>query len=95
MFYNYEIANELLYNSRNRDVITVADNILKKNEFQLPPFGKVKIAVNNNFKSNQNSRNYWRLVHGLTFLGDLYVAFNRTNEMKYLEKGKELIELWN
>lgn len=94
MFYNYEIANKLLYNSRNKDVIVAADNIVNKNEFLLPPFGRVIINVNSNFQSNQTSRSYWRLVHGLTFLGDLYVSYNRTNDIKYLLKGKELIELW-
>lgn len=94
MFYNYEIANKLLYNSRNKDVIVAADNIVNKNEFLLPPFGRVVINVNSNFQSNQTSRSYWRLVHGFTFLGDLYVSYNRTNDIKYLLKGKELIELW-
>lgn len=94
MFYNYEIANKLLYGSRNRDAIIAADNIMKKNEFLLPPIGRVVIDVENNFKSNQTSRSFWRVVHGLTFLGDLFTAHNKTKEKKYIEKAQYLIDLW-
>lgn len=92
MFYNYETANILLYNSRNRDTIMAADNIVKKNEFLLPPFGRV--IIDNDFNIGEDSRSFWRLVHGLTFLGDLYIAYNRTKDAEYLIKGQKVIENW-
>lgn len=94
MFNNFKIADKLLYGSRNRDVLVAADNIVKKNEFLLPPYGRVVIDVKNNFKCKENSRSLWRLIHGLTFLGDLYSAYSKTNNVEYLYKGREIIHFW-
>lgn len=91
---NYEIVDILLYNSRTLNPKVTSDNIINRSIFAFPPFGKVNIDVDKGFKSNIINRSLDRLIHGNTFLGDLYDAYIKTDDIKYLDKAIELVKSW-
>jgi hypothetical protein len=79
--------------SRNRDYLLAANNIVDKNSYTLPPFGVVKFSKLIDWNDNR-SRSFERLIHGFTFLGCLTDAYKETHDMKYINKGLELINDW-
>jgi hypothetical protein len=79
--------------SRNRDYLLSANNIVEKNRYTLPPFGVVKFAELVDWKDSR-SRSFERLIHGFTFLGCLTDAYKETQDIKYINKGMELINDW-
>jgi hypothetical protein len=79
--------------SRNRDFLQAAKNIVDKNAYTLPPFGVVKFSKLIDWKDNR-SRSFERLIHGFTFLGCLTDAYIETQDMRYINKGTELINDW-
>jgi hypothetical protein len=79
--------------SRNKDYLLAAKNIVEKNSYTLPPFGVVKFSKLIDWNDNR-SRSFERLIHGLTFLGCLTDAYKETQDIKYLNKGMELINDW-
>jgi len=84
---------ETLPKSRNRDYLLSAKSIVEQNAYTLPPFGVVKFPTLIDWNDNR-SRSFERLIHGFTFLGCLTDAFQETNDMKYINKGLELINDW-
>ncbi|GHH97443.1 heparinase II/III domain-containing protein [Neobacillus kokaensis] len=84
---------QALPKSRNKDSLLSANNILEKNAYTLPPFGVVKFPKLIDW-NDQRSRSFERLVHGHTFLGCLTDAYQATKDIKYLNKGMELINDW-
>lgn len=94
MNYNYDIVKPLLYKSRNKNPIIAADDMLNNNIFALPPFGKISIDIDNDFKIVDKSRSIWRLIHGLTFLGDLFDAYLSSKNLKYIKYAEETLYKW-
>jgi hypothetical protein len=79
--------------SRNKDSLLSAKNIIEKNAYTLPPFGVVKF-LNLVDWNDQRSRSFERLLHGFTFLGCLTDAYQVTEDIKYINKGMDLINDW-
>ncbi|QQD85670.1 heparinase II/III family protein [Jeotgalicoccus sp. ATCC 8456] len=94
MKYNYEIVKPLLYRSRNKNPVPAADDMLSKNLFALPPNGKIAIDIDNNFRFENETRSLWRLIHGHTFLGDLFDAYLQTSDMSYIYYAESILFKW-
>lgn len=89
-----ESIEEILPKSRNRDFIKTADNLVNDNIFTIPPFGEIKDSLSDIWQGDDKSRSLMRLVHGHSFLGCLSDAFIKTKNIRYLEKGTEIIKDW-
>lgn len=78
--------------TKNKRYMKEANELLEKNVIKVQG---IKTRCDNGvlWKGNE-SRSYYRLLHGHKFLESLVWAYNSSQELKYLEKGMEIIKDW-
>ncbi|MGE7605404.1 heparinase II/III domain-containing protein [Peribacillus frigoritolerans] len=81
--------------SRNKDAMLSANRMVQDNSYMIPPFGVTKYENSDSISwEDDQSRSFKRLIHGHTFLGCLTEAYRQTHNVKYVQKGMNLIHDW-
>lgn len=92
--FNYEIAEPLMNKNRNRDYNFATKKMMEENLFLIPPFGRITIEIENNFKTEKASRSLNRMIHSHSFLADLYTSYTATKNKEIVKYAEYIINEW-
>jgi len=81
-------------NSTSKNKVEASDNIIDNRIFNLSNFRDIHVDVENNWKTESDSRSLRRWLHTHIFLSDFTRAYAETKNEKYFNESFYLLESW-
>lgn len=84
----------MTWNSTSKNKVEAADNIIENNIFILSSFRDIYVDIDNEWKTENESRSLRRWMHTHIFLADFTRAYAETGDEKYFTESFKLLENW-